>query len=448
MLRLFSRSSQVLHPVTLYDNNTIATDTYRKSFGASMDFFYHHLGKEKRHSLSGRSSPGGSRRASLKSGSPKLGSPKAMLEFEMESPPLVMHGSPEHSSGALLSAKLKLIVPDGHIQLAALEMRLIVKLTARKPVSKDCPDCISKITEIRSWTFLTEPTTYMAGTHSFPFSHLLPGSLPATSHGKLANIEYSLIAEGISDFCESVKLNQPLRVQRALAPSVERTSIRVFPPTNISATVTLPTAIYPLGDFNIQMRVTGVVESEGNQLRRWRIRKMNWRIDENSSMISPACAKHAHKISADGQEGKGILHQHTKSLGEKEYYAGWKNDFEEVGGGSIEMDFVAAFHSRPVCDVDSGTGFTVSHKLVIELVIGEDACSNAKSKNFVATGIARVLRMQLAILVTDRGGMGISWDEEQPPMYENVPSSPPGYTTMDDYNGEPLPYEDLERLAH
>ena len=414
-----------------------------------MDFFHHHLSKEKRHSLPGRSSSGDSRKPSLKPGNPKLGSSKsATLDFEMESPPLVMHGPPEHSSGALLSAKLKLNVADVGIQLSALEMKLLMKLTTKKPVSKDCPNCITTTTEITNWRFLTQPTTYMAGTHSFPFSYLLSGKLPATSHGKLATIEYSLVAQGISDFCENVKLNQPLLVRRALTPGNERTSIRIFPPTNITATITLPTAIHPIGEFNIQMRVAGVVESENNQLRRWRIRKMNWRIDEHSKMISPACAKHAHKIGADGQEGKGVLHQASKTIGEKEYHSGWKADWEETGGGSIEMDFAVAIApgSRPVCDVDSGTGFSVSHNLVIELIIGEDYCPIPKSKAYAPTGTARVLRMQLGLMVTERSGMGISWDEEQPPVYENVPESPPGYATMDDYNGEPLPYEDLEML--
>ncbi|MCJ1238800.1 hypothetical protein MMC14_006791 [Varicellaria rhodocarpa] len=453
MLRLFFKSNHIPVSPIPHDNGTPSAEIHKK--GANMDFFHrsskeNRSSKEKRHSLSGisLSSEG------LKS-NPKLGRkssfPKlATLEIEMESPPLVMHGPPEQSSGALLSAKLKLNVADIGIQLTALDMKLLSKLTTRKPVSKDCQDCTTKTMEIMKWRFLTEPTTYMAGTHSFPFSFLLPGTLPATSHGKLATIDYSLVAQGVSDSCENIKLVHPILVQRALAPGVERTSIRIFPPTNITATVNLPTAIHPIGEFNVQMRMTGVVESESNYLRRWHIRKMSWRIDENSKMISPACPKHAHKIGAEGQEGKGILHEYSKILGEKEYYAGWKSDFEEIGGGSIEMDFVAVINhgSRPVCGVDSGTGFEVSHKLVVEIIVGEDRCSKAKTKPFVATGTARVLRMSFGIMVTERGGMGISWDKEQPPMYENVPSSPPRYATVDDYNGKPLPYEELESLPH
>lgn len=54
--------------------------------------------------------------------------------------------------------------------------------------------------------------------------------------------------------------------------------------------------------------------------------------------------------------------------------------------------------------------------------------------------------------------MGISWDEEMPPTYEDVPESPPGYGSADrndgawggaeilDYNGPAIEYHELERL--
>ena len=66
--------------------------------------------------------------------------------------------------------------------------------------------------------------------------------------------------------------------------------------------------------------------------------------------------------------------------------------------------------------------------------------------------------MSFNLVVTERAGMGISWDEETPPLYENVPDSPPGYGSadsrdgafggaiMEDYNGPALEYTDLERM--
>lgn len=38
--------------------------------------------------------------------------------------------------------------------------------------------------------------------------------------------------------------------------------------------------------------------------------------------------------------------------------------------------------------------------------------------------------MQFLLVVTDRSGLGISWDEEIPPVYENIPDPPPSYGTI------------------
>ena len=42
-------------------------------------------------------------------------------------------------------------------------------------------------------------------------------------------------------------------------------------------------------------------------------------------------------------------------------------------------------------------------------------------------GTARVLRAQFALVVSNRAGMGLSWDDEAPPAYPQVPGSPPRY---------------------
>jgi len=64
--------------------------------------------------------------------------------------------------------------------------------------------------------------------------------------------------------------------------------------------------------------------------------------------------------------------------------------------------------------------------------------------------------MLFQLHLTERSDQGISWDEEMPPVYGDVPASPPGYSlgdaaggTIEDYRGSPLElpeYEELERL--
>ena len=172
---------------------------------------------------------------------------------------------------------------------------------------------------------------------------------------------------------------------------------------------------------------------------------MNWRIDETSKVISEACKKHAAKI---GGEGKGILHEDTIELGRDDVKEGWKTDYD-TEGGLIEVEFPVGIRpgQKPVCDVESPNGFAVHHSLAVEIIVAEEHILYRNFRQAIPTGAARVLRMQFKLTITERAGMGISWDEEQPPMYEDVPTSPPNYAKMTDYEGEPLgEEEELDRM--
>lgn len=120
------------------------------------------------------------------------------------------------------------------------------------------------------------------------------------------------------------------------------------------------------------------------------------------------------------------------------------------------------------CDVeDPQLGIYVSHTLIVEVVVAEElilsekrkrtlglepvpsnssTVSSASTANLaptstggstalpshsagVPTGAARVLRMQFKVPLVERSGLGIAWDDEVPPTYEDVRSlSPPHYT--------------------
>jgi hypothetical protein len=43
-------------------------------------------------------------------------------------------------------------------------------------------------------------------------------------------------------------------------------------------------------------------------------------------------------------------------------------------------------------------------------------------------------------------GLGISWDQEMPPVYDDVPPSPPGYAKMEDVDVNSLSNEDRDEL--
>ncbi|KAL8770873.1 MAG: hypothetical protein Q9209_003524 [Squamulea sp. 1 TL-2023] len=430
------RRDTKLRPSHLEDLTDLETGDNRRH-SATMDFL-HFGSKEKRQSSSGQTTP-------KNKGSPRIPPANpAKIEIQMESPPCVFYGGP-NSSGALFSGQLKLIVTDIEVRLTSISMDLKANASAKKPVGKDCPDCINRITTLKTWNFITEPTTYDHGTHRFPFSYLLPGHLPATTHCSLANIDYCLEVKAVTALADVLNHQHPLRVQRALQPLPEKQSVRIFPPTNLTVNVIHAPIIHPIGSFLVQFRMNGVVEKQQTTSIRWRIKKLDWRIDEHSKNVSPACPKHWNKV---GGEGKGQQHEEMRNIGSDAIKKGWKTDFDAVGGGQIELEFPASIRpgANPVCDVESPTGLAVWHLLIIEIIVAEEHVKHS-NKHAVPTGAARVLRCQFKVVVTERGGLGISWDQEMPPMYEDVPESPPGYLT--DYTGDlPMPPdEDLETMG-
>ena len=415
----------------------------------------------KRISLTGRHSSKSNDRVSIRS--PKV-APAVPGRFEMiiESPPLVVYGTTSNSSGALLSGRLKFLIsdPTGQVRLENFNMVLKAISSTRKPIGKDCKDCTDKVEILKTWDFLSEPKTFeVQRDNQFPYSFLFPGHLPASTQSQLGSISYSLLATANTSHGEKIILTHPLTLQRAIQPGPDKSSIRIFPPTNLTGRVQLPPVVHPIGVFPVKMALSGVVEKKGESITRWRLRKMTWRIEEQSKVISTPCDKHAHKVS----EGKSILHQETKVLGNDELKGGWKSDFDTIGG-EIMMEFEASLTTKdahkPSCDVNSPTGTEVKHNLVLELIVAEEFCPSRNTTLVTPTGAARVLRMQFGLIVTERAGMGISWDEEMPPVYEDVPPSPPGYgsadrddgawggATIEEYHGDLPDYEDLEALSN
>ncbi|KAJ5152288.1 hypothetical protein N7492_010583 [Penicillium capsulatum] len=419
----------------------------------SMDHLIH---PHRDHSKEKRRSLGRAGRSKERISKDELALPAAKLEVLVESPPLVCYGPPANSTGALFSGRLRIAIAEmvGEVTLTQFDVRLVSKTSTKKPVSNHCANCVTRTDELTRWNFLTENLPLKTGDHDFPFSYLFPGHLPATCNGALGQVEYFLMAHATSTTGEQFNLKMPLNLRRAILPGNDKSSIRIFPPTNLTGRIVLPSVVHPIGKFPVEMTLSGVVEKGDETQTRWRLRKMMWRIEEHQKIVSTACQKHAHKI---GGEGKGVLHQETRIIGHNEEKSGWKTDFD-TAGGEIGMQFDASINptTSPVCDMEAPGGLEVKHNLVIELIVAEEFCPNRNTRLITPTGAARVLRMQFNLHVTERSGLGISWDEEMPPVYEDVPASPPGYTkldgsnsTIEDYHGSPLPlpdYEELERM--
>lgn len=390
-----------------------------------------------------------------------LAPPKpARFETTIESAPLVMFNSPSSSTGALLSTQIRLFVddPSGKVTLTKWKRTMRAVSTTKRPVHKDCVCCSERIDILSEADIINRPTTYLASNeNTVPFQYLFPGKLPATTTCQLGSIYYEMLLTAMTSEGQEITYQKRLDLHRAIPEGPIKSSIRIFPPTNLTGRVQLPPVVHPIGQFPVIMTLSGVVEKKESALTRWRLRKLMWRVEEHCKVTSTPCSKHASKVP----DGKALLHTETRTLGADELKTGWKTDFDTAGGEiSIEFDASVATKSshKPVCDVDSPSGTNVTHNLVLELIVAEEFVSSKQPNMITPTGAARVLRMQFALNVTERAGMGISWDEEMPPTYEDVPESPPGYGSADrsdgawggaemlEYIGPAIEYSELERL--
>lgn len=250
-------------------------------------------------------------------------------------------------------------------------------------------------------------------------------------HGTLCVIDYLLKAVVTPVNGPPLFLQRDLAVSRAI-PEAElpKQSIRIFPPTNLTAHVELPNVIYPIGEFQCLFRLDGIIKRnlDSASQTHWKLKRLTWRLEETQKVISPACTKHALKAGALEGEKKGMAHSEVRLLNTEEMKSGWKCDYTSATG-SIECMFPFSIRgdAEPLCDVKAEDGTEVSHALVVEMIVAEEFAPIKKPTQSTPTGAARVLRMHFNTIVTERSGMGISWDEEQPPLYEDIPGSPPHY---------------------
>lgn len=400
--------------------------------------------------------------------------PHASLDWKIESPPIIFFGDAESSSGALVSGQMFLDVKDESLDIDKFGAVLHIHVHQKRPFTAHCADCADQYTELKRWTFLDQPTTLKKGRHQYPFSILLEGHLPAAMDTQLVTISYEFRADvqlppaaktnpKLSNI--PIKLLRHFDVKRSLpVADTPHHSVRVFPPTNIKAGAHYDQIIHPTGaNHNVSLRLDGLtgVNAQSKTIEYWKLKKVTWRLEETVKTVAPACKKHTPAIvnpDTAGTVGKGVPRNDARVLGEKHIYEGWKSDYSP-SDGHVEFDFnygvfaqQAAQHARResqhatggyACDTRSRDGTEVSHALMIEMVVSKEWAPIGKPHLATQTGTGRILRMHYHVLLTDCPGLGVSWDNEAPPVYQDVPPSPPAYPDEDRC---PVDYESLEPL--
>lgn len=359
------------------------------------------------------------------------------MNINVESPPLIFYGKPHSSTGAILSGQLELDVLAAGTTLQSVELVLQFMVTMKRPVVRKCAACKTKTTQIHKWNFLCEPSIYRNGTYKFSFTHLLQGDLPATIQSSLGTIKYELLARAQCIGNKIINFQLPLTVQRALGLEGNslRNYLRTFPPTNIVAAIAFPAAIHANRDFPMKVRISGVVSQLTERVQqRFCVQKTSWRIEEHINAIAPACPKHAHKLgpsnessSTHGNNDLGKLRRACpREIGRGHLKRGWKTDY---ASSEIEGNFLICLNSslNPVCDIKSLSGLEVWHRLALVIVIAEEKVVDGNLELVSLTGKVRVLCTSFKVVVTEKSGVGTSWDNEQPPIYEDIGGGPPEY---------------------
>lgn len=381
--------------------------------------------------------------------------PHAHISWKIESPPIIFHGDAENSTGALVSGQLFLDVKDDSYEIESFVATLSIHVTQKKPYTVHCPECANQYTQVKKWNFLPAPgLALQRGVHPFPFSVLLDGHLPASLDSPLVSIAYEFKAEAVPARpvgAAPIRLDKVFDVKRSLPPpELPHHSVRVFPPTNVKASVHYQQVIHPIGTNTLTMRLDGIAKATSptastsavpatgagaaGTVEYWKLKKLTWRLEETLKTVAPACDKHkpaaaSAETTEQQQTRRGMARTETRVIGEKTLFSGWKSSY---GGPTdshveLELEYALSRHARYSCDLAARDGTEVSHQLMLEMVVSQECAPVGRPGMVTQTGVGRILRMHFGTVLTERGGIGISWDNEAPPIYQDVPPSPPAY---------------------
>lgn len=384
----------------------------------------------------------------------------------VESPPVVFHGSREESTGALFSGQLSLDVKEEQVEVESFVATLKIHITHKRPFQGHCADCQNKYIELESWQMLAQPTVLRRGNHLFPFSTLLNGNQPASMETPVVSIAYEFKAEAVlakpadpvngpNTAPTTIKFERSIPVKRSIQePLFPHHSVRVFPPTNIKAGADYISVIHPTDTNKLTFKLDGLMthHEKAKTVDLWRLKKVTWKLEETIKTVAPACDRHLIGAPVVQDDTKGVVRSEMRIIGEKAMHEGWKSDFSGADGTvdmEIEFGVQPALTARGTpkglkyaCDMKTESGTEVSHSLLVELIVSKEFAAEGKTQHATPTGTGRILRMHFGVVLTEFPGMGVSWDNEAPPVYQDVPPSPPNYVIEDC----PIDYEDLEAL--
>lgn len=354
----------------------------------------------------------------------------AKLRIHVESPPLISFGSPEESSGALFAGQFHVHILSSLMIFDILEISLIQINTIRKSIVQcRCKDCMSNTKVLRTWAFTKQsptsnPKTLSEGKHIFHFSHVFAGCLPASTCSHHAMIDYQFVATARTQNGEVIIQSHTLKLQRAMRAERDynKETTQQFPPTSITASTLMSPVCYMNQELAVHLQLSGLRNSQPKAETQWSLKRLLWRIEEQEKISSIDC-----RTTNENEEPAKI--EITKLIGSGE--VSWsKNPWKpKTQAGEVSADFNVKINPRKaIPSVQSNElNLDVKHNLIVDMLVIEEYYSKTNPSWCVPTGQVRLLRLPVSIFVAKCGDTGLPWDEELPPMYEQVPGSPPEY---------------------
>lgn len=214
------------------------------------------------------------------------------LDINIESPPCTLYGTTINSTGCLISGILAINVLND-VLITNINMSFVQNVKYNQPhCFNNCQECKSKSLTLFNWAFLENNKNIInKGLYSYPFSKLLSGKLPQSTKINNSIINYLLIVDleyTLNGKSHKVNLTLPIQITHAILRGIDKNSNRIFPPTSISASCNFPNVIYPKSIFPLSIRLEGI--TNGN--KRWRMRKINYKIEEKVKLRKYACKNH------------------------------------------------------------------------------------------------------------------------------------------------------------
>ncbi|OLL26310.1 hypothetical protein NEOLI_000387 [Neolecta irregularis DAH-3] len=328
--------------------------------------------------------------------------------FEIPSLPLVSYESPKISSGALLTGNIKLEINVSSLELDSFIVEVIQLVTSKRPVKTSCLDCITRKRTMCIKRYISVPVLMAQGSHEYPLTFLFKGSWPATTSSRISLIEYYLVATVTSGKRDGKTVSyiseRPIHLNRSYEYLEEGLKhLRKFPDTSVKCKIFLPTSIHPHSSFLVTIQFTGLKEQSGDV---WGIDSLNWMLKEYGVIVSLPCFQHAHHTSSHG-----FVHEEKKIVGAGRISKGFK--YIDAQKSECHMEFEFFSGQEAASDVSGPSGIEISHDMTLDFTV-----LLARKGAGLST---RVLSMKCPVVISSRPGMGISWDNETPPMYGTIP---------------------------